>query len=437
MAKVKVLVLCSDYPPVNSIGAQRPYSWWKYFQKHDAEITIITKQWDVNKNYSREEFVQDAWHGETLIEETEEGKIIRIPQTLILPEKMILKHGMNKRVIQRRSLTFLYRVLSYSRARYDKHYSIYLAAKDELSKENYDFVVTTGRPFILFRYGHLLKKDFNFKFIADYRDGWYHNHVSSLAKGLLNKFLRRFELKYEKKFLQKADYISTVDTYLGSKLQKMHNKPLMIVHNGFWEFAKTDVKPEGQELVLTHTGTLTPGQRAEFLLDAVSELVEEKKVKQGDIKIQFIGLDYFPEQSKRIKTYRKNLSELVVTTARIPREDALTENCKSDFLLSFSEADYKAIFAKTFDYLSTKRPILLLPDDESMLSEFVQKTNCGFSFKAKEELKTFLLEKIEQKKAGLLNQTMEINEEAALFYTREKQAESFVQQLIKAKNNTD
>ena len=42
---MKVLVLCNDFTPLNSIGAQRPYSWFKYFKKYGAEITAITKNW--------------------------------------------------------------------------------------------------------------------------------------------------------------------------------------------------------------------------------------------------------------------------------------------------------------------------------------------------------------------------------------------------------
>ena len=42
-SKPKVLILCNDFPPVNSIGAERPYSWYKYFHNSGYYPIIITK----------------------------------------------------------------------------------------------------------------------------------------------------------------------------------------------------------------------------------------------------------------------------------------------------------------------------------------------------------------------------------------------------------
>ena len=31
---MKALILCNDFPPINSIGAERPYSWFLYFKEN-------------------------------------------------------------------------------------------------------------------------------------------------------------------------------------------------------------------------------------------------------------------------------------------------------------------------------------------------------------------------------------------------------------------
>mgnify|MGYP001445437583 FL=1 len=46
MKTKKVLILAYDFPPYNSIGAQRPYSWLKYFNEFGFQPIIVTRHWD-------------------------------------------------------------------------------------------------------------------------------------------------------------------------------------------------------------------------------------------------------------------------------------------------------------------------------------------------------------------------------------------------------
>ena len=82
---------------------------------------------------------------------------------------------------------------------YDTHVVLYNKAVKFLNREKVDVVITTGEPFILFKYGFLLKKKFGIKWIADYRDGWFHNHVKQ--PGVLGRILHYYELHFEKKYI--------------------------------------------------------------------------------------------------------------------------------------------------------------------------------------------------------------------------------------------
>ena len=44
----KVLILAYDFPPNNSIGSQRPYSWYQHFINNQLYPVIITRHWDSN-----------------------------------------------------------------------------------------------------------------------------------------------------------------------------------------------------------------------------------------------------------------------------------------------------------------------------------------------------------------------------------------------------
>ena len=182
---MKVLILCNDFPPINSIGAERPYSWYFYFKEQGIEPVIITKNWD-NNNDSR--FLQVK--NNKTVENTEKGTIIRVNEGLTPSLWFRNKFG-EKFSIVRKSLTFIGKLLSFNLFLFDQHREIYNAAKEYLKANEIDLIITTGEPFILFKYGHLLRSKNNIKWIADYRDGWYLNHVRSLQTDFGNRFIHK------------------------------------------------------------------------------------------------------------------------------------------------------------------------------------------------------------------------------------------------------
>ena len=69
---MKALILCNDFPPINSIGAERPYSWFLYFKENGIEPIVITKNW-LSNGSSRFNDVADK----TVSEKTKNGLIIK------------------------------------------------------------------------------------------------------------------------------------------------------------------------------------------------------------------------------------------------------------------------------------------------------------------------------------------------------------------------
>ena len=399
---MKVLILCNDFPPINSIGAERPYSWYFYFKEQGIEPVIITKNWD-NNNDSR--FLQVK--NNKTVENTEKGTIIRVNEGLTPSLWFRNKFG-EKFSIVRKSLTFIGKLLSFNLFLFDQHREIYNAAKEYLKANEIDLIITTGEPFILFKYGHLLRSKNNIKWIADYRDGWYLNHVRSLQTDFGNRFIHKYEFKFEKKFLKNVDLITSVDPSLTKRLSDLLNKPSDVVYNGFWEYYESEsTNLNKTKLVLNHTGTLTIGQRAEFLLEVLVELVDNENINSDLLEVNFIGLDYFPEQSKRINDYNEKLKNIVKTTKRLPKEEAISMNLKADYLINFTDENFSAIYAKTYDYIACKKSILVIPGDNGMLDELIIDNNLGNVFNEKEELKIFILNALKntnEKKESFKNQ---------------------------------
>lgn len=417
---MKVLILCNDFPPINSIGAERPYSWFKYFKQFGVDSIVITKNWETDGSSAFNTIANNR-----KVEDSESGVIIRAAYAPTVSTMFYDKFGL-KFSLLRRMFSFMEKFLAFVSFRFDRHRNIYNEASKYLEQNSVDAIITTGEPFLLFRHGYLLKRKFNVKWIMDYRDGWYLNHVSSLRKGLLNKLIRRYELYFEKKYAYASDMILTVDPQLAGRISKLVKKEVKVVYNGFWDYIKNQ---EGikysDKLILNHTGTLTVGQRAEFLLDSVVDLVSNGQLKKEAVEINFIGLDYFPEQAKRVKNYHPILKNIVKTTPRLSKEEADQRNLQADYLINFTDPNLSAIYAKTYNYIACNRPILVIPADHGLLDKIVVENKLGFTFETKDELKLFLTS------PRLPNASSENMD----FFKRKKQTEIFVKYLTELNGN--
>lgn len=426
---MRVLIICNDFPPLNSVGAQRPYSWFNYFKEFGAVPVVITKQWTAKIERPEDVLYKNAVSEKVIIEEYEAGTIIRIPIELNLPEKILLKFGADKKRIWRKILSLIYKMFSFISLLFDKHKRLYFEARKYLQNEKPEFIIISGEPFILFKYGYLLHKEFGIPWVADFRDGWKLNHVTRYNRDILNRFLQWWEFRFEKKYLRNCSFITAPDPYLGNALGKLHKKKIKVVYNGFEEVLNKGLSDQTTTLRLTHTGTLTAGQQVEFLLQAILELHHEKKISPNEIQLDFIGIEYYPTQNSRVKNFSSIIEPYLKTSKRITRKEALIRNAGSDFLIAFTEKNYQAIFAKVYDYLAAKKPILVLPDDNGLLSNLMNETKSGLTFQTIEELKKFLLDQIQKKKTGKNMFAIFPDYEKIMFYTRKKQAEQFVRFL--------
>jgi hypothetical protein len=407
----KVLILCNDFPPINSIGADRPYSWYLYFKEFGLEPIVITKNWISDGNTP----FNDVYN-ERKQENTELGTIIRSAKSntpsIWFRDKLGTKFS-----IARKALTFIEKLFGFNFFSLDQHRSIYYEAQKYLSKNEVFAVITTGEPFILFRYGYLLKSEFNVKWIADYRDGWYLNHVRSLQKDPLNKLIRKIELKFEKRYTSKADFLTTVDPELADRIQTLTKVRTEVVYNGFWDFFDQVPMPLNKPMiVMNHTGTLTIGQRIEFLLDTLIQLKEGNKIDANYIRLNLIGLEYYPAQMARLEPYKKMLGKIINTTPRLSKKEAVKMNLEADYLINFTDPNISAIYAKTYDYIACMKPILVIPGDGKLLDNLIESNNIGKVFNSKVELRDFILQPLKFKEISHSN----------YFFKRQNQAKNLV-----------
>ncbi|MFI5134415.1 MAG: hypothetical protein ACHQD9_01050 [Chitinophagales bacterium] len=419
---MRVLILAHDFPPLNSIGGRRPYSWYKHFPQWGIYPVVITKSWEETSG-STQEIAAQRGAGKIISEESPDRTLIRVPLRKTISEKLLARYGDSRFRLLRRMLTFLYQVLSQVSPLFDKNEILYTAAKKYLKTHRVDFIIATGEPFILFKHAHMLSRKFKIPWAADFRDGWYLNHITAQRTGLARTFIWQWEYYFEKKYISTCEFMISVDPILSAKLEALHYKKAYIIYNGFEELLPPDVpRNSSGPLVLCHGGTLYPGHQTEALLQAVAELDEARLIKPGDLRLLFLGVEFYPEQFDRLISYAASARKYLETSKRLPREQALQIIQSSDFLIVFTDRSTPVLPSKVYEYLASRRPAMVILNDHSMLSELVTRLRAGIVVESVEHLKHVLLEKIEAKKNNLLLFTGELNEEEALFYSRENQA---------------
>lgn len=425
----KVLILAYDFPPYNTVGAQRPYGWYKYFKSFGFYPVVITRCWDENIK-TPTDALKSSKEQNIITEETDAGTIIKTPYKANLRDKIILKYGYKRFVFLRRLLTFFYSFLQYICFYVDNKSSIYKSAKKYLNENSCDYIIATGEPFILFRYASKLSKKFKIPWIADYRDGWTTNYsilhnISKIDFFLLKNFFQ----KLEKRFVKSASFITTTSDVIKEDLSELHlQKNIHIIFNGFFKelYDEPDIvglKQNTEFLEIAYAGTLYPFQPLEIFLEGFYQFV--KKHKQPPVKIIFYGVDYYFNQSKRILSYNSEIKRYIEIIQRIPHKELLIKLKRANVLLLLT---CKEGTAKIFDYLPLNRKILLVIKGHGYLEKVLKETNGGIICKNSDNVLNSLSILYEEflKNREIPHQT--INYE---IYSRENQTKILAELLTK------
>ena len=376
----KVLILAYDFPPFNSIGGQRPYSWYRYLKNKNFEPTVITRQWDESIN-SQIESIKSSENQNPIIEKSEFGTIIRAPYKSTYRDNLILKYGFERKGSLRKLITFYYNTFRYYRSSIDFTYPIYLEAKKHLSENYYDVIIATGEPFILLKYADKLSKLFDTPWIADYRDGWSTNIVYTWDKSFFAKYSRFINRFFEKRVITSSALITTASESDRAELTKLHiNKECIVILNGWDEdkFVGLNEIPQNKDIfTIAYAGMVYTHQELECFFDGIKLFLD--KNSSAKVQIIFYGANYHPEQKQRIILASKWIENIVTTTDRINHDLVIKKLAQANLLLLLASTKVNHLAAKVYDYLAVNRRILLVKNDHGLLEEFIKNCNAGVS----------------------------------------------------------
>ena len=171
---MKVLIITYYWPPCGGVGVQRWLRFVRYLPDFGYTPTIITT---LNGDYP----VKDS---SLELEVSQNAKVLRTKTPTFNNLYKFFSKSKNDKIpygsLQTNSSDSLFKKASIwvrlnlviPDARIIWNASAYRAAKKELRNGKYDAVITTGPPHSTHLIGLKLHKEFNLKWIADFRDPW-------------------------------------------------------------------------------------------------------------------------------------------------------------------------------------------------------------------------------------------------------------------------
>lgn len=247
---------------------------------------------------------------------------------------------------------------------------------DYLRKNPTGTLITTGPPHSMHMIGLGLKKKFNIKWIADFRDPW--TNIDYYADLKLTKWADERHQRLEKKVLDTADAVFVVSNNMKNEFQSKTQTPVYLISNGFDldDFDATEVVPESR-FSITHVGTMPPTRNPVVLWKCLKHLCEMNDDFRRDLTIRLVGkVDACIVQS--IDEHGlKNQLDLIPF---VPRSEALKYQKSSQINLLIVNNSPNAggiVTGKLFEYLAAGRYILGIGPEDGDMSRILKETGAG------------------------------------------------------------
>jgi len=435
---VKILIISYYFPPLNSIGSLRPYSWAKYWAKAGHDVTVLTM-----KNASKENSLNlDCSNFKIIRIESKlyntlskllfkDEKIQPISDSFINKEKKreFLRY---KNIINNYLKSIKRKTGIFSTIRMPDLTDIFILKFYNILKHinKYDVCISTAGPYSVHIIAYVLKRKKSFNYwIADYRDLWTQN--PSLA-GLYPFTV--FEKTIEGIINRSADAITTVSIPLQESIKKKYKlENVFTVENGFDidDLELSKYKPRlwnDNKIRIVYTGTVYP-----FTRDPTPLFLAIKQIEQSgqnnllnNLEVIFAG-----SRSNLVDLIDKyQVSRYVKYIGRVNREYSLLMQRDADILLFLeSDSNEGVLTGKLFEYLFSKTHIWAIGiTEKSLVGKIIIDSNNGTCFgndieMIKAELLKYLINnKKLEKKYG--------NELLLQKYTRENLANKYINILF-------
>jgi|GEM_PF-367817 len=373
----KVLILAYYYPPCNMPGANRPYGWAKYLSENDYYPIVITRSWNIEiKNPA--DILRNSGN-EVVHEIHDTHEVYFLPYKQNFRDKLYTKHGEKKYSVIRKLMTFYELLFQNYFNTVISYKNLYYFTSDFLKKNpDISLLITTGAPYVLFKFAYLLKKKHKISWIADYRDDWNTSEFS-FKLNRTNFLLQKIEARSERKWVGSAVFHTAVSPYSVEKNSKYLNKKGFTIHNGYMpeDFYSKEKTDSYNKFTISFIGTLYPTQNIELFLNAFKEFINQN-LEKNDILLLFPGLAYDIGESKRVMDCLKGYEKFYLITERVPKSEIIQIELKTDAFLYCAHDVKGVIGSKIYEYVGLGKPVIFCPSDKDTIEDIFKKSGVGY-----------------------------------------------------------
>ena len=388
----RVLIITYYWPPSGGAGVQRWLRFVKRMRDFGWEPLIYTVD---NPNY--------ALLDEGLVNEVPENvKIIKHPikEPNNLFSKKKSKGNLYKLQEQKgNTRSFIQKVSWFIRGNFFIPDARFMWIKPSvrvlykiIKEENIDLIVSTGPPHSLHLIGKKLKEKLNIPWIADFRDPW--TSMDYLDEMFLTNFAKNKHARLEKQVITSADKVVVVGRTMYNEFLANHKVESSIIYNGFEQEANTETTfTLDAKFSIVHIGSFLKNRNCIDLWTVLAELVFENEEFKEHLEIKLIG-NVAPIVLESIDAL--NLTPYLNRIEYVPFEETQSHLHSAQTLLLPIDRIPNAEFVltgKLFEYLKSKRPVLLIGPIKGDAADIVENCNAGYScnFDDKQMIKNTVL----------------------------------------------
>lgn len=432
----RVLIVAYFYPPCGLTGAHRAHSWVKGFPDSGIFPVVVSRKWDVPIKTLADMGIPTSEGVSSEI--NDQSEVYRVPYKATFKDRIYNRFGNSRLVLFRRMLSLLELFAQNLNIRWSIYEALYDEARVQCLKGNIDAIVVTGMPFTTFQIGYLLHREFNIPWVADYRDPWTTSEIDAVGRSPLFSVVNAYDRYFEKKWVGTASTTVSVSMPLAKQIGMLTNTPFDVIENGFKDDLFDAVPDSGkfEQFTVTYIGTLYFGQNIELFLEAAWRFVEQRSLSPAEFRILFPGLGFDVQQSQRIREFNTQLTDYIEITDRMPQQEILLIEKRSDILLFVAWKGFEGIMgSKTYEYCGSGTPILIAPGDDGEVNRMMNETGAGRICDTVEDTVAFLDECYEAKKTGK-DAPLQRNEQAIEKLKRSYQTRKLAGLLLQAIDNS-
>lgn len=388
---MKILIICTYFPPDTAIAAKRPYMFAKYLSEFGHSVTVLRSGF-IEKTPDKSFDENTCGFKIVTYSDFKTGKgVLNRKRLLFLPLPLY-----NFALKTYRFIVEPFKVYKAFKSK-DDTFNLIKQAIDKLDNEQpFDVVFSTYSTLPNIPAGKYAREKFGCKWVLDFRDrivqpdnkSWLWNFVFS---------------NVEKKAIFDADKVTEISDDL-FKAANYQTDKLVTLYNGYCSENSCVVTSSAKNDCLSffYAGSIygKRGKTIMVLFEVLSSLLNEGKIKLEHLKINFAGNEG-AEVIKMASNY--GMESIVVNHGYLQPANIFKLESESDVFLVLSEntMNYQGILTgKFYEGIQCRKPILSIVYGDTPNSELyrLNKTYhygfCYESCRAKEmedELKFFIL----------------------------------------------